>query len=309
MRIVFMGTPEFAVPSLEALVNRGHEVLSVFTQSDKPKGRGKRLTPPPIKEKARELNIKVYQPERINNAETIKLLEEIAPDCIVVVAYGQLLRKKILELPKYGCINIHASLLPKFRGAAPINWAIIKGEEVTGITVMHMNEGLDTGDMILKKEVEVHDKTAGELIDELAALGANAIGDTLDLLVMNIAPRIKQNEILSSYAPMLNKGMGSVMWNKSAREIHNLIRGLNPWPTAFTTYKGENFKIWKSKYIHDVCNDQPGSIIMVSKKGIYVSTGNGILVIEELQFPNGKRMEVGEYLKGNTLKKNEILGE
>ena len=304
-----MGTPEFAVPSLEELIHRGHEVLGVFTQPDKPKGRGKKLTPPPIKEKAKAHNIKVYQPERIKNTEIFELLEEMSPDCIVVVAYGQLLPKTILALPRYGCINVHASLLPKYRGAAPINWAIIKGEEITGITAMYMSEGLDTGDMIIKEEVFIHDQTAGELTDELALVGAHVIGETLDLLITNRAPRIKQNEFLSSYAPLLKKELGNIIWSKSAKEIHNLIRGLNPWPTAFTTYKGEIFKVWKSKYIPDDCNLPPGSITMIDKNGIYVNTGNGTLVIEELQIPNGKRMAVGEYLKGNAMEKNAILGE
>lgn len=309
MRIIFMGTPDFAVPSLEELIKSKYEVTAVFTQPDKPKGRGKKLTPPPIKEKALENNIPVFQPKSIKEPSIIDKIIELSPDMIVVVAYGQILPKKVLETPKLGCINVHASLLPKFRGAAPINWAIIKGEEITGVTTMYMEEGLDTGDMILKNEIEIGDLTAGELHDKLSVLGAELLVSTIEQIVENKAPREKQNSDESSYAPILDKALGEINWHRSAKEIYNLIRGVCPWPTAYTTYKGNKFKIWKAKWINDDSEKEPGVILEVNKEGIYVNTGKNILIIEELQFPGGKRMAVGEYIKGNEIEKNIRLGE
>ncbi|QEK11997.1 methionyl-tRNA formyltransferase [Crassaminicella thermophila] len=309
MKIVFMGTPDFAVPCLNEIVSKGHDVLAVVTQPDRPKGRGKKLTPPPVKEKALEYNIPVLQPENVKEESVILEIEKLAPDCIVVVAFGQILPKKILDIPPYGCINVHASLLPKYRGAAPINWAIINGEKISGVTTMYMDEGLDTGDMILKKEIPIGDKTAGEFHDQLALAGAEILGETLKLIEEEQAPRIKQVDYESSYAPIMDKNTGKIDWKNSAESIYNLIRGVNPWPTAFTFYKGEKFKIWKAKVSKECCNEEPGKIIKVDKDGLFVCTANGVLIIEEIQFPNSKRMTVDAYLRGHKIENNIILGE
>ena len=309
MKIIFMGTPEFAVPCLDKLIDEGHEIIAVFTQPDKPKGRGKKLLPSPVKEKALAYGIPVFQPNNIKKLEVINQIESLFPECIVVVAYGQILPKKILELPPFGCINVHASLLPRYRGAAPINWSIIKGEVITGITTMYMDEGLDTGDMILKKTVTILDKTAGQLHDELSLVGAEALIETIALIGENKAPRQKQNEKESSYAPMINKSLGKINWGNPSNEIYNLIRGVNPWPTAYTTYKGTVLKVWEASMTGEECNQQPGQILRVNSQGIFVCTGKDVLLIQELQFPNGRRMAVGEYLKGNTIEANTILGE
>jgi len=309
MRIVFMGTPEFAVPSLMECVNRGYDVVGVFTQPDKPKGRGNKLTAPPVKDKALEYHIPVFQPNSIKKTDIVDKILQLSPDMIVVVAYGQILSRRILDIPQLGCINVHASLLPKYRGAAPINWAIIRGEEVTGITTMYMDEGLDTGDMILKREISIKDQTAGELHDQLALLGAEVLGQTIDQIVENRVHREQQKSDLSTYAPMLNKSLGEINWHWTAKEIYNLIRGVNPWPTAYTTYKGNKFKIWKSQYREEECIQEPGTVVKVKEEGIFVCTGKDVLIIEEIQFPGGKRMEVREYIKGNTIEKNGVLGE
>ena len=241
--------------------------------------------------------------------EAISEIERLSPDCIVVVAFGQILPKPILDLPSFGCINVHASLLPKYRGAAPINWAIIQGEQVTGVTTMYMDEGLDTGDIILQKEIPVEDKTAGELHDELAEEGAKLLGETLQLVERGIAPRQKQNESESSYAPMLDKNLGEINWNRPALDIYNLIRGVTPWPTAFTTYKGEKFKIWKARVLEENGEGSPGMVVDINREGLFVCTTDKILLIEELQFPNGRRMTVDEYLRGHQMEKKVILGE
>lgn len=309
MKIIFMGTPDFAVPCLTEIISKGHDVLAVVTQPDRPKGRGKKLTSPPVKEKALAYNIPVLQPEKIKEECFISEIEKLAPDCIVVVAFGQILPKKILDIPPFGCINVHASLLPKYRGAAPINWAIIHGEKISGVTTMYMDEGLDTGDMILKKEVPIGDNTAGELHDQLALAGAEILGETLKLIEKEQAPRIKQTDDESSYAPIMDKNTGKIDWKNSAESIYNLIRGVNPWPTAFTTYKGEKFKVWKAKVSEECCNEEPGKIIKVDKEGLFVCTANGVLIIEEIQFPNSKRMTVDAYLRGHEIENNIILGE
>jgi methionyl-tRNA formyltransferase len=308
MRIVFMGTPDFAVPSLKEILSKGHEVLAVVTQPDRPKGRGKKLSSSPVKKVALKYDIPVFQPEKIRKEEAISKIKKLSPDCIVVVAFGQILPRKILAIPPLGCINVHASLLPKYRGAAPINWAIIKGEQLSGITTMYMDEGLDTGDIILKKEILIEDKTAGQLHDEMAWAGANLLRETLELIERNEAPREKQIEMESSYAPLMTKDLGRIDWSDTAKNIYNLIRGINPWPVAFTTYKGQRFKIWQSKIAHENCTEEPGKIIRISKEGIFVCTGSQVLVLEEIQFPNSRRMHVEEYLRGHVIEENTILG-
>ena len=309
MKIVFMGTPDFAVPCLAEIIQRGYQVLMVVTQPDRPKGRGKKLTAPPVKELALRHNLPVIQPEKVRDPEIVEQLRALKPDCIVVVAFGQILPKSILEIPPLGCINVHASLLPQYRGAAPINWAIINGEKISGVTTMYMDQGLDTGDMILKKQLMIGEMTAGELYDQMAVIGADLLGETLSLIEKGIAPRIPQIDSESSYAPIMDKNLGKIDWNKSAMDIYNLIRGVNPWPTAYTTYKGENFKIWESRIVDQDCHGKPGQIIKANKDGLLVCTGDKLLNIQVVQFQNSKRMTVDEYLRGHAIEENNILGE
>jgi methionyl-tRNA formyltransferase len=308
MKIVFMGTPEFAVPSLEKLAEE-FEVAAVFTQPDKPKGRGKKLAMSEVKEAALKLGIPVYQPASLKkDEELIKLLKDMAPDFIVVVAYGQILSKEVLEIPEYGCINLHASLLPKYRGAAPINWAIIRGEKVSGNTTMLMDIGLDTGDMLLKSEVSIDENmTAGELHDILMADGAALLAETLKgIAAGRIIPK-KQENWDGFYASMLNKEMAAVDWSKSNQEIHNLVRGLNPWPVAYTHYKGDTMKIYDTEVLGTKSAAVHGTITDVSKEGIRVSCGEGELLVKKVQFPGGKPLLVSEYIKGHKIDKDEVL--
>ncbi|MGG7160478.1 methionyl-tRNA formyltransferase [Clostridium baratii] len=308
MKIVFMGTPDFAVPSLKELINK-YGVEAVFTQPDRPKGRGKKLAFSPVKEEALKHDIKVYQPEKLKDEkEMIEMLKEMNPDFIIVVAFGQILTKEVLDIPKYGCINLHGSILPMYRGAAPINWAIMNGEKVSGNTTMIMDVGLDTGDMLLKDEVEItDDMTAGELYDILKERGGKLLVDTIDGLVnKTITPEKQSDETF--YAKMLNKEMAKIDWSKSAKDIHNMIRGLNPWPVAHTLYDGSTMKIFESEVINKNSNEENGKIISVSKKGIEVSTGEGILLIKKMQFPNSKPLTVEQYINGHEVNKEFILG-
>lgn len=309
MKIVFMGTPDFAVPSLKKIISE-YEVSAVFTQPDRPKGRGKKLAMSPVKEVAVEHNIPVYQPVKLrNDRETIDKLKEMEPDFIVVVAFGQILSKEVLDIPKYGCINLHASLLPKFRGAAPINWSIINGEKFSGNTTMLMDVGLDTGDMLLKNQVEItEDLTAGELHDKLMISGADLLIDTIKGMVAGTIKPVKQIDEESSYASMLNKELAEINWNKSAKEIHNLVRGLNPWPIAYSHYDEFMMKIHKTKVVNKNSDKIPGTVLAVDKKGIEVSTGERVLLIEKLQFPNGKPLMVEQFINGNTIEVGKILG-
>lgn len=308
MNIIFMGTPDFAVPALKKLINN-FNVQAVFTQPDKAKGRGKKLSISPVKEVALEYNIPVYQPIKIkNNEEIISTIKDIKPDFIIVVAFGQILPKEVLEIPKYGCINLHASLLPKYRGAAPINWCIINGEKISGNTTMLMDEGLDTGDMLLKNQVSIEDNmTAGELHDILMNSGADLLVKTIEGLVKGEISREKQDDSKSIYASMLNKEMGRINWNDKAQDINNLVRGLNPWPVAYTFYNGEMMKIHKSSVINKDHKTKPGTILEVSKKGIEVATGENILLIEKIQFPGNKVLSVEQYINGHTIDKNIVL--
>ena len=309
MKIVFMGTPEFAVPCLQKIIDEGHEVLAVVTQPDKPKGRGKKLAMPPVKELALKYDIDVYQPIKAREESFVEKLKEINPELIVVVAFGQILPKSILDIPKFGCVNVHASLLPKYRGAAPLNWVIINGEEKTGVTTMYMDVGLDTGDMILKSEIPLDDEiTAGELHDKMMIDGANVLKETIDLIAQGKAPREKQNEDETCYSPIMDKTLGNIDWNKSAKDIHNLVRGVNPWPSAYTTYENQTMKIWKTKVVNKNSDKTPGTILKVDKDGIEVNTGNGVIQISEIQMSGKKRMVVSEYIKGNTISADIVLG-
>ncbi|MPL94541.1 Methionyl-tRNA formyltransferase [bioreactor metagenome] len=307
MKIVFMGTPDFAVPSLKKIIDV-YGVESVFTQPDKPKGRGKKISYSPVKEVALENNIKVFQPTKLKaDKEALEYLKNLKPDFIIVVAFGQILTKEVLDIPKYGCINLHASLLPMYRGAAPLNWAIINGEKKSGNTTMLMDVGLDTGDMLLKDEIEITDNmTAGELHDLLMYRGADLLLNTIDGLSKGtIIPERQCEETF--YAKMLNKDLGRIDWNNSAKNIHNLIRGLNPWPIAHTTYDDKSMKIYESEVLVESSNKEPGTIINVSKEGMKVSTNLGVLLIKKIQFPNGKPLTIEQYTNGNELEINKKL--
>ncbi len=308
MKIVFMGTPEIAVPCLENLIEENHEIIGVVTRTDKPKGRGKKLAMPPVKEIAVKNDINVYQPKRARDEDFINEIRVLSPDLIIVVAYGQILPKEILEIPKYGCVNVHVSLLPKYRGSAPINWVIINGEEKTGVSTMYMDEGLDTGDIILQKEINLNDEiTAGELHDKIMYMGADLLKDTVNMIESGNAPRTKQVDSESSYAPIMDKSLGKIDFSKSAKEIHNLVRGVNPWPSAHTNYDGETMKVWKTKITVEDSTKEPGTIVEVNKDGINVCTKDKVILLEEIQMPNKKRVLVGEYIKGNTIKTGVVL--
>ncbi len=305
MKVVFMGTPDFAVPSLDILIKEGYEVEAVVTQPDKPKGRGKKITPPPVKLRALQDNIPVLQPERIKTPEFESQIKQYSPDLIVVVAYGKILPRNILDIPALGCINVHASLLPRYRGAAPINWAIINGEEVTGVTTMLMDAGMDTGDILLMDEIGIDpDMTAGELHDILAEIGARLLSQTLEKLRKGELKPVKQDDSKASYAPMLDKDLGRINWEEPAIKIHNLVRGTNPWPCAFTYYKGKRMKIWTTRpvtleeragLIAGEGNGRiPGRIVKASPDGLYVECGEGIIRILNLQMENSRRMDVAE---------------
>lgn len=310
MKVVYMGTPDFAVYALESIINAGHDVQAVITQPDKAKGRSKALVPTPVKAKAMEHNIPVYQPEKLREEENVKLLTDINPDIIVVAAYGQILPESILNIPKYGCINIHASLLPKYRGAAPIEWSIIDGEEYTGVTTMYMEKGLDTGDMIEKVQLAIDaDDTGLSLHDKLAEAGASLIISTMEKLEAGTATRTKQNHEESCYASMLNKEMGNIDFNKSATEIERLIRGLNPWPCAYTKIDGKAVKLYKAQVCQVPEGSKPGEIVDVTKKTFTIACGKDGLIIKNLQ-PEGKKpMDTVAYLNGNKLAVGMMAGE
>ena len=308
MKIVFMGTPDFAVPSLEALIEK-YGVEAVFTQPDRPKGRGKKMAFSAVKEVAVKHDIKVFQPEKLkDDREAIEYLKDIRPDFIIVVAFGQILTKEVLDIPKYGCINLHASLLPMYRGAAPLNWVVINGEKKSGNTTMLMDVGLDTGDMLLKDEVEITENmTAGELHDILMVRGGNLLIETIEGVANGTVKGIKQ-EGETCYAKMLSKNTGKISWDKSAREIHNLIRGLNPWPIAHTTYKDDNMKIYESEVLNENSNKEPGTILSVNKTGMKVSCKDGILLVKKVQFPNGKPLTIEQYINGKDIEVGCKLG-
>lgn len=311
MKVIFMGTPDFSVGTLEALVEAGHEVVLAVTQPDKPRGRGKEMQFTPVKECALKYNIPVFQPRRVREAECIEELRKYNADIMVVVAFGQILPKEILEMTPYGCVNVHASLLPKYRGAAPIQWSIIDGEEVTGVTTMQMNEGLDTGDMLLKVEIPIEEKeTGGSLHDKLAEVGAKLCVKTLEALQNKTVTPVPQGETTTAYAKMLEKQLGNIDWTKSAVEIERLIRGLTPWPSAYTNWNGKVMKIWDAKVVeseNDTNEAQPGAIVKVEKDTFDVQTGDGLLKVRELQIPGKKRMDAGAFLRGYQIKEGEIL--
>ncbi|NMA87440.1 MAG: methionyl-tRNA formyltransferase [Tissierellia bacterium] len=302
MNIVFAGTPEFALPTLEKLYESGYNIPLVISQKDRPRGRGKKMQFTPVKKRALEIGLEVYQPDSINSKEAIEKLRNIKPDCIVVIAYGQILKSEILNLPKYNCINVHASLLPKYRGAAPINWAIINGESETGITIMKMEKGLDTGPILNRRSIpiEITDDSIS-IHDRLSILGGEVLIETLEALEKNEVEEIAQEDSLSSYASILTKDMGKINWNYSGEKIVNLIRGLKPWPSAYTIYNGDNIKIHSAKRIAKFKEGDNGIVVEVSDKGIFVNCSDECIVIEELQFPGKRKMHISEYLRGNKL--------
>ncbi len=307
MRILFMGTPDFAVPCLDILVKDGHSICGVITQPDKPKGRGHKLTPPPVKVYANENGISVFQPEGLKNGAISELLDKLAPELIVVVAYGKILPEYVLNYPKYGCVNVHASLLPKYRGAAPIQWSVINGERETGVTTMYMEKGLDTGDMIFKAKTELSPtETYGTLHDRLSIMGAELLSETVYAIENGTAPREKQNDDESCYAPMLSKETGHIDWSRPANEVLSLIRGTDPFPGCYTMYNDEMLKI-----IHATLGertDAPIGSICVSDKDIKIACGDGFFIVaDEIQFKGGKRMSVASYLNGHNIDDTVIL--
>ncbi len=318
MRVIFMGTPDFSVGTLNALAEAGHDVVLAVTQPDKPKGRGGKYQLTPVKEAAIGRGIPVFQPKRVRAPECIEELKKYKADIMVVVAFGQILPKEILEMTPYGCVNVHASLLPKYRGAAPIQWAVINGEKVSGVTTMQMDEGLDTGDMLLKTEIVLDEKETGEsLHDKLAAAGAKLCVETLKALEEGSVEPKKQGESPTEYARMLDKSLGNIDWNDSAVSIERLMRGLNSWPGAYTDWNGKVMKLWTA----DVYMSQekaecetgnakkivPGTVIKVEKDGFYVQTGEGLLKVTELQIPGKKKMDAAAFLRGYKLQEGEIL--
>jgi methionyl-tRNA formyltransferase len=308
MRVLFMGTPEFAVPTLEALIQE-HEVIGVYTQPDKPKGRGKAMAFPPVKEKALEHNIPVYQPAKVRVPEVVAEIEAMNPDAIVVVAFGQILPESILNIPKYGCINVHASLLPKYRGAAPMQWAIIDGEKETGITTMYMAKGLDTGDMILKATTPIGPKETGETLhDRMSVMGGPLIIETLKQIEAGTAPRTPQDDSLSCYASMLDKELGCIDWNKDAASIERLIRGLNSWPSAYTFWNEKTLKIWDSEVVEYAGTEENGTVIAKDKLSFTVKCGENALKILEVQLQGKKRMAAQAFLVGNQVETGMRLG-
>ena len=307
MKIIFMGTPDFAAASLEALIDSRHEIQAVVTQPDKPKGRKGELTPSPVKVVAEEKGIKVYQPLKVRDEEFVKTLRAYNPDVIVVVAFGQIIPLSILQMPKFGCVNIHGSLLPKYRGAAPIQWAVLDGEKETGITTILMDEGIDTGDILLKKTIQIDtDETSGSLFDKLMALGAETILETLDELEKGSLTPIKQGECPTAYAKMLIKAMGFIDFTRPAKELDCFVRGMDPWPSAYTRLSGKTLKLWKVRAVEG--GGKAGSVIEIGKESFTIACGEGAIEVLEVQLEGKKRMSAGDFLKGSTLNIGQELG-
>ncbi|HJV44155.1 MAG TPA: methionyl-tRNA formyltransferase [Bacillota bacterium] len=300
MKIVFMGTPDFAVPCLEQLVKEGYQIIEVVTQPDRPKGRKKELTPPPVKVAAQELGIPVFQPEKLRDKEAVDHIVSLAPDLIITAAYGQILPSSLIHLPKYGCINVHASLLPKYRGGAPIHQSIIDGERESGVTIMYMVEKLDAGDILTQVRVPIAEEdTVGSLHNKLSAAGSNLLLQTLPKLIAGELTPIKQDESLVTFARNIQREDEQINWSKSSREIYNQIRGLNPWPVAFTKLQGEVFKIWWAKVVDEQgVTEGSGTILKVSSDGIDVACGEGVIRLLEVQPAGKRRLQVADYVRG-----------
>lgn len=308
LRVIFMGTPQFACPTLQRLIDRGDEIPAVVTQPDRPKGRGQKSVPPPVKELAERHGLPVLQPIKVRAPEFIESVREMNPDVVVVVAFGQILPKALLEIPRYGCINVHASLLPRYRGAAPLNWCVINGEIETGVTTMLMDVGLDTGDMLLKKATPIDpDEDTSSLHDRLSLIGADLLNETLDLLVQGKLVPEKQDEALSCYAPMLKKEDGLIDWTRDARTIRNLVRGMTPWPGAFTYLDGKLVKVYRTRIGEG--EGAPGTVIAAGRDGIEVACGGGSLLLDELQLEGKKRLPVRDFLAGCRIAPGTAFGK
>jgi methionyl-tRNA formyltransferase len=308
MRVVYMGTPDFAVKPLEALIYNNYEVVGVFTQPDKPVGRKAILTPPPVKVVAENNNIPVFQPDTLKNGEGVKILETLKPDVVIVVAYGKILPKDFLEFAKFGCINIHGSILPEYRGAAPIQWSVLDGKEFAGVTSMQMNEGLDTGDILLVEKTKIgENETSGDLYERLTVLGAGVLIKTLEAIKNDSLNPQKQDDGKSSYAKMLDKSLSKIDWNLSAQEVHNKIRGLDPWPVALTSFDGKNLKLFRSKLLNEEYNESAGTVLK-SKDGIVVVCGDKkAVLITEVQLEGKKRMSSVDFSRGANLSDGMIF--
>lgn len=308
MKFVFMGTPDFSVGILEELIKEGHECLGVVTQPDKPKGRGHSMQYPPVKEAALAHDINVYQPQKIRDSEFVQILKSLNADIFVVAAFGQILTKEILEMPKYGCVNVHASLLPKYRGASPIQWAVINGETESGVTTMQMSEGLDTGDILMVSKIELDkNETGGSLFDKLSIEGAKLCAKTLKAFENGSITNTKQDDSQATYTGKIDKRFGRIDWNKSAKEIEQLIRGLNPWPSAFSYIDSKMIKIWQAEITDSLEMVEAGSVIRVDKDSFTVKCGTGALKISELQLEGKKRMDTGSFLRGFKVEEGMIL--
>ena len=311
MRIVFMGTPDFAVGSLKALCECGkHEIVGVITQPDRPKGRGNKMLMTPVKEYALEQGYEVYQPEKVKTPEFVQILRSMQPELIVVAAFGQFLSQEILTMPKYGCINVHASLLPKYRGAAPIQYAIIKGEKESGVTIMQMDIGMDTGAMLDKVVVPIGENTTmGELHDELKEKGAQLLLEIIEKIEAGTAVAEPQNNDEATYATLLDRSMERIDWTKPAQDVHNLIRGFNPAPSTFTTLpNGKNLKLWCSRMTDKTADAKPGTVVEISKRSFFVACGSGVLEITELQPESKKRMPAQVFINGRGVQLGDVLG-
>ena len=308
MRVVYMGTPDFAVKPLEALISNNYEVVGVFTQPDKPVGRKAVLTPPPVKVVAENNNIPVFQPDSLKNGEGVRILETLKPDAVIVVAYGKILPKDFLAFAKYGCINIHGSILPEYRGAAPIQRSVLDGKEFAGVTSMQMNEGLDTGDILLVEKTKIQEnETSGDLYERLTVLGADVLLKTLEAIKNNSLNPQKQDDSKSSYAKMLDKSLSKIDWNLSAQEVHNKIRGLDPWPVALTRFDGKNLKLFRSRLLNEEYNKSAGTVIK-SKDGIVVVCGDKkAVLITEVQLEGKKRMSASDFSRGANLSDGMIF--
>ncbi len=306
MKLIFMGTPDFAVPCLEKLIDAGHEIAAVFTQPDKPRGRKQVMTPPEVKVCALEHGLTVYQPQTLRDGEAMEIIRNIRPDCIVVAAYGKILPKEMLDFPRYGCINVHGSLLPKYRGSAPIQWAVINGEKETGVTIMQMAQGVDTGDMLYQKAIPIAlDDTAESMFLKLSDLGGRMITEALERLEKGELTAEKQDEALATHAPMLSKEIAVINWHKPAEEVHNLVRGLYSWPIAQTSLHGKKLKIYRTT----PCTARGEAGTVIRTEPLTVACGKGSVVIEELQLEGKKRMDAKTFLIGHPLKIKESLGD
>lgn len=318
MKIIFMGTPDFAVVPLEEIYKAGHEIVLIVTQPDKPRGRSGKLAPSPVKSWALEHDIEVFQPKKIRGEDAVEYLSKIECDIAVVAAFGQILPKSVLDMPRFGCINVHASLLPKYRGAAPIQWAILNGEKKSGVTIMQMGEGLDDGDMLLTREVILDGtETGGSLFDDLAQLGGKAVVEALELIEQGSINPVKQDESAATHVSMINKELGRINWSDTAERIERYVRGLNPWPSAYSSFKGKNLKIWRSHVVPSEELDSKGvnpadymegQVCFVNKKCVFVATGEGVLSLDEIQLEGKKRMEIAPFLLGNDVLLGEELG-